>query len=280
MSGDADYGRPAIWEEIGAFLRGHRIAVGRIFGWVRCEPGWSWERVLSEYDIWSVVAGTGEAWLNGRRQELRAGVVLLLRPGDRITATQHPFDRLSVGYAHYTHRISGPPPDVLPSRVVELHDPAPVNDRLREVVQRLEQPDSASPLQAEALLHTALLEVHTQAAQRSGHLPSPVDPRIREAIERLRSQPSTRPSLPEAARTAGLSAAHFSRLFRHETGSSFRSFCVQARMDRARGLLADTAFSAAEIAQLLGYVDYRLFARQFARHHGGRSPSVWRSSTA
>jgi AraC-like DNA-binding protein len=166
---------------------------------------------------------------------------------------------------------------VLPPRAVKLRDPALVNDRLRELVQRLERPDSAAPLQAEALLHTALLEVHTQAAQRAGHLPSPVDPRIRVAIEALRSHPSSRPSLPEAARTAGLSATHFSRLFRHETGSSFRSFCVQARMDRARSLLADTAFSAVEVAQLLGYVDYRLFARQFARHHGGRSPSAWRS---
>jgi two-component system response regulator YesN len=93
----------------------------------------------------------------------------------------------------------------------------------------------------------------------------------------LRSQPSSRPSLQDLAESVHLSAAHFSRLFRQETGTSFRTYCVQARMDRARGLLVDTSFSVSQVAQLLGYSDYRLFARQFADRHG-RSPSVWRST--
>lgn len=272
----ADYARSGIWAEIGADLHQNPATVGAVVGWVRCEPGWSWERRLDEYDLWAVVGGRGAATVNGLRHRLRAGSTLLLRPGDRVSAVQHPIDRLTVGFAHYRRAGAAA---LLPPRVVELRDPHLVHDPLRALIRRVERPDPAAPVQAAALLHTALLEVHVQAAQHAQHLPASVDPRIRSAIERLRSQPASRPGLADIARSVGLSTAHFSRLFRQQTGTSFRAYCVHARMDRARGLLADTSLSVTQVAQLLGYSDYRLFARQFAGRHG-RSPSAWRATTA
>ncbi|MEV0291156.1 AraC family transcriptional regulator [Kribbella sp. NPDC050820] len=101
---------------------------------------------------------------------------------------------------------------------------------------------------------------------------------MRIAINMLRSRLDQRRTLAEAAAVAKLAPDTFSRLFRAETGRTFRAYCVAARIERARELLTETALNVTEVAQALGYNDYRLFARQFEQHNQGCPPSRWRGS--
>jgi transcriptional regulator GlxA family with amidase domain len=103
-----------------------------------------------------------------------------------------------------------------------------------------------------------------------------MDPRLLIATELIRRRLDERLTLAQVAAAVRLSPDVFSRLFRKGTGRTFRDYCVSARIDRARELLTETALNVAEIARMLGYTDYRLFARQFALHNGDRSPTVWR----
>lgn len=85
-----------------AVLRSRIVRRRRNSGIVRCEPGWDWRpRPLSDYDLWHVVAGSGTISVNGTAYPAGPGDCFLLRPGDRIAASQHPDDRLTVIYVHF-----------------------------------------------------------------------------------------------------------------------------------------------------------------------------------
>ena len=89
------------------------------------------------------------------------------------------------------------------------------------------------------------------------------DSRLEKVIDEIRQNPHARMTLDEAANLASLSPGYFSRIFRKETGTSFREFLLQVRMERARALLEETDMSVTEIACSLGYQDIFLFSRQF-----------------
>ena len=49
---------------------------------------------------------------------------------------------------------------------------------------------------------------------------------------------------------------------------SFRTYVVQARLERAHYLLEETNYPIGQIAEILGYQDVFLFSRQFKRYYG------------
>jgi AraC-like DNA-binding protein len=77
------------------------------------------------------------------------------------------------------------------------------------------------------------------------------------------------------AALANLSQAHFSVLFKEQTGCSPRDYLHLLRIHRACQLLRDPALSVKEVATRLGYQDQFHFSRQFKAFQG-MSPSEYR----
>jgi AraC family transcriptional regulator len=75
-------------------------------------------------------------------------------------------------------------------------------------------------------------------------------------------------TLEELARLVCVSRFHFARLFRRSTGHSPMAFLLQARVQRARELLASGAANIADIAAALGFFDQSHFTRTFRRCTG------------
>lgn len=288
MRDQVDYGDAKVWAELGRSFDAWPISSSRSCGWARCEPGWHWQARLIDFDAWSVASGTGwaeiipagPATITPLQAPLGAGTTLLLRPGDLVDATQDNSDPLTVGFVHYDQirlqdgeRIEE---RLLPPRVVQLDDLERAHVRLRSVIRYFARQDPAGAMQGLLDLRALLGEFHAQAARHQGHLPPPIDPRVSLATELIRRHLDERPTLEQVASHVRLSPDAFSRLFRRDTGRTFRDYCVSARIERARTLLTETPFNVAEIARMLGYADYRLFARQFALHNGARSPTTWR----
>ncbi|MBE1592393.1 helix-turn-helix domain-containing protein [Nonomuraea angiospora] len=273
----ADYADPDIWRRLAAAAATHLPRAGRFASWVRCEPGWAWRYRIPDFDLWAVTSGKGVARLAGGSIHLSAGTILMLRPGDEVDVDQDEDDRLHVGYCHYDYPTP-PAARLLAPRVVSLTEPSAVWQRLRTVISAIHRRDSSGPVQASADLAALLMEVHIQAARSAGALPPPLDPRVQLATNMLRSRLDQRTTLAEAAAVAKLAPDTFSRLFHAATGRTFRAYCVAVRIERARELLSETALNVTEVAQVLGYTDYRLFARQFAQHNQGCPPSRWRGS--
>jgi transcriptional regulator GlxA family with amidase domain len=78
---------------------------------------------------------------------------------------------------------------------------------------------------------------------------------------------------------AGLSRSRFARLFRQETGKTFRAALGEFRLARAAFLLTDCTLSVKEIAAMCGYANSHSFDPAF-RNRFGLTPSAYRRSTS
>jgi AraC-like DNA-binding protein len=112
------------------------------------------------------------------------------------------------------------------------------------------------------------------AADRLRGVPATTD-RIQIVQDYLRSNLSAVVSVGELSRLAGLSASHFSALFKASTGIGVMEYVKRLRSARARELLLTTTLSIAEVAERVGYTDAFYFSRQF-RAINGTSPRQFR----
>jgi AraC-like DNA-binding protein len=85
--------------------------------------------------------------------------------------------------------------------------------------------------------------------------------------------------LDTAARTSGLSAFHFLRVFANALGVTPHQYLVRSRLRRAARLLADEERSITDIALDVGFADLSNFVRTFHRA-AGVSPRRFRESAA
>ncbi|MGE4337694.1 MAG: helix-turn-helix domain-containing protein [Pigmentiphaga sp.] len=84
-------------------------------------------------------------------------------------------------------------------------------------------------------------------------------------------------SVVELARSVGLSPDHFSRAFKAATGRSPHQAITEARIERAKALLANTGLSMTELAVELGFSSSAHFSSRF-RQVTGFSPTDWQAT--
>lgn len=75
-------------------------------------------------------------------------------------------------------------------------------------------------------------------------------------------------SLKNAAEAVNLTPTYFSTLFKKETGTNFSDYLSKLRVEKAKELLCRTSKLVCEIAQEVGFSDYRYFGQIFKRHTG------------
>ncbi|WP_431288869.1 AraC family transcriptional regulator [Roseateles chitinivorans] len=86
-----------------------------------------------------------------------------------------------------------------------------------------------------------------------------------------------RPTIDTLARELNMSARSLQRRL-GEAGTSYQTVLDHVRLETARRLLADTAFTPGEIAFFLGFEEANSFQRAFRRWEG-RTPAQWREQT-
>jgi AraC-like DNA-binding protein len=279
-----DYTRDSIWDA----LMSHWLCVFEPrptapFGRTECELHWDWRTELSDYDLWFPVRGEGQFEVGGRVYSILPGTLLLLRPGDRVYAVQNPRNRLTVIYIHFSFFAPGTRNLVdvdgawLPARYVPFPNFGQLELLLSQTVRLLAQNTALALAHARLLFQQAILEIYRQDAEQSGRPPSQIDPRIDRVLAYLRAHPSARLSLAEAAAMAQLSTDYFSRIFRQQTGKSYRAYLLDVRLERSLYLLRETSMNVGAIAQALGYHDLFLYSRQFKTRYG-YPPSQVRAS--
>ncbi len=273
-----DYRDPSIWRQISQMLSILELRVSPNCGRVVCSPDWNWRPRLTDFDLWLAIKGRGSLLLNGHSYRIEAGSLLFLRPNDTGFATQDIQNPLTVLYLHFSSAGQITPVNLLPSVQINFLDTSRLEWLLGRLVALQATTQPFSVLESELILKQALLEIYRQDAANQGILSARLEPRLERVIARLRSHPELRPSLAEAASWAGLSAAHFSRLFRQQTGVSYRDYLLKMRLERARYLLEETSMGVSKIALELGYENMALFSRQFKTVYAVTPSSVRQSA--
>ena len=82
-------------------------------------------------------------------------------------------------------------------------------------------------------------------------------------------------SVGELAKMVGLNASYLSVLFKREAGLNITDYVIIKRMEAAENMLRLSAFSLAQISDILHFSSYSHFARTFRRHFG-MSPKQYR----
>jgi len=101
----------------------------------------------------------------------------------------------------------------------------------------------------------------------------------RRAKELMSSQMDKGLSIARVASECSLSRSHFSRAFKKNTGVSPRDWYLQMRVDKAMGLLSESALTISQISLDCGFADQSHFTRVFTRVVGV-TPFSWRRSMA
>jgi AraC-like DNA-binding protein len=91
----------------------------------------------------------------------------------------------------------------------------------------------------------------------------------------LAGDPERHATVAELARLARLSAVHLRRRFRAATGMPPHRYALEARLRRARALLAEGDLPIKVIAERLGFSDVQHFSRCFT-HAVGSPPAAYR----
>jgi AraC-like DNA-binding protein len=102
------------------------------------------------------------------------------------------------------------------------------------------------------------------------------DWRIHKAVASMRSETQRGAALESFARDAGLSRAHFFRLFEASVGVPPKVYLNVVRMERAVAAVLHQSGSVSEISHQLGFAEPAHFTR-FFRNHSGVSPREFRN---
>lgn len=114
------------------------------------------------------------------------------------------------------------------------------------------------------------LFVRLQSPARGG-----LNLRLRMAAARLQEHPGEPADLLSFARAAGLSAFHFSREFKRQSGLGFAQARLQARLAKARRLLNESDLPVEAVAAECGFRNAAHFSTAFKKDQG-LSPKVFR----
>ncbi|MBC7366498.1 MAG: helix-turn-helix transcriptional regulator [Undibacterium sp.] len=252
---------------------------------VRCEPGWhlgpEWAPRLKDYDLWFVSAGRGQMITDHGEVALTPGMGLWMRPGRRYEATHQPTAPLIVNVFHFT-LPTAPRGFIPPVEVLRTAHPDFVEAMLRRILALHAKPGPLPRASAEALFGALLGELVRETTARGEETADAgLDRHHREIMQRLaaeiREHPGGARTVAALAKSAGYSVDHFSRVFEKITGQRPQECIIEARLARARQLLAETGLTVSQIAEALGFRDVFFFSRQFTQRTG-QTPSAYRAA--
>src|SRR5262249_50683954 len=101
--------------------------------------------------------------------------------------------------------------------------------------------------------------------------------RLRRITELVHAEIEDELSLDKMAKTAGVSPAHFSQMFRKSTGESPHQFVLRHRVERAKEMLRASEARVLDVAVACGFKTQQHFARVF-RQMCGVSPTEFRQA--
>ncbi|WP_274652097.1 response regulator [Paenibacillus humicola] len=99
---------------------------------------------------------------------------------------------------------------------------------------------------------------------------------IKEAIQYMEKHYEQSLSLTEVADHVNVTPAYFSKLFKEEMGITFVKWLSRLRVEKAKALLMETRLKTYEIAEKVGFYDYKYFSNTF-RKYTGLSPRDYRN---
>lgn len=144
--------------------------------------------------------------------------------------------------------------------------------QLNEVYQRLFEDTRYLPFSKRGF-------VVSPVSESSDYNPKGSDWLIERAEQYIRTYYVSPIKANEVADYINISPNYFSSLFKQKTGKSFNEYINTLRVEAAKQLLAETPFHVNEIAEKVGYNEYKYFVDVFKKFTG-YTPTKYRNLTS
>lgn len=102
---------------------------------------------------------------------------------------------------------------------------------------------------------------------------------IERALDYIQTYYTSEIKAHEVADVINLSPNYFSSLFKQQTGRKFNEYIHELRIAHAKTLLTETPFKVSEIAEQVGYQEYKYFVKIFKKQ-SGMTPTKYRKLMA
>jgi len=212
---------------------------------------------------------------------LHLSAILTLGRRDWYEATQDPVHRLGVNFIHFELlTMAGVIPEARPQTSFERMETRQVefvDAVMRRIIELTTTGDASGS--GDRLLAAVLYELSREHAAVTegwvGGLKRHHRDVVHRIAHRIRERPGEVTDVRALAIEAGYSVDHFSRIFTDVMGQRPQRFLIDARLERARQLLSESAFTVSEVAAAVGFASVHFFSRQFTQHNGV-TPSAYR----
>ena len=254
-------------------------------GKARCEPSWEWSPSYSmpDYDLWYAMSGQGSISINGISYPVRKGCCFLLRPGDRIYASQDPDNRLLVIYVHFLIENSNDQGKTLDLNdfpvMTHFEEPYHIENYFHRMIEMKNAKENY--LDEEFDYHMKLIFLQIKREQENSskkdHLSQKHKYVLYKVMDQIQLQLGQPVNYEELAASVGLSRRYLSQLFKRYTDLSLKEYITRQRLERAKILLTESSMNVSQIAESLGYRDIYFFSKLFKKVYGV-SPTRFRSN--
>ena len=171
------------------------------------------------------------------------------------------------------------------SRIFYLHDGSETHDRVRELLLHAAEVYQKQGIMWNTVCNSDMMQIfallgqeylgssRAAQAQRANSMETEI---FTATIAYINAHYRDHLTLDDVAEFAGFSRYYFSRIFRKQTGSSFKDYLIQKRLQVATDLLIRTNASMREVAQESGFGSVVTFNRTF-RESKNCTPTQFRS---
>jgi AraC-like DNA-binding protein len=213
----------------------------------------------------------GRGWcdLAGSRHEIKAGQLLVIPENARHSYGAVDADPWSIRWLHVTGELLAAFRDALgvtrEQPVVFLGEDTLMNELFEEVLSELESGYTTLNLiySAQALAHLLGAMIRRRHNRWEGVPDS--RQKVARCIQTMRAHLDRPLRMSQLAAMANLSVAHFTEVFKTQTGYAPKDYFTRLKMHQASQLLDSTELSVKEIAGQVGFEDALHFSRVFKR---------------
>lgn len=241
-----------------------------------CTKSWKFDSYDNsswlDYDLWIILDGKGTLYVKeGESYSLEVGNCFILRPEQSYSAIQDPNNMLVVFHTHF---------DFISKKANYKFYRSLFNFKIINYLidNILNSYINNNVYQTKIWMSALLLEIKNQdnidgvIRSNENHINI-----ISEITKTIYRNPEIPHKLTNYAQKYNYSYDYLGRIFKQVTTSSFSTYVINVRLDKAKLLLRKKHMTIKEIALLLGYSDVSFFNKQFKKFIN-ITPSQYRTS--
>lgn len=254
-------------------LYDHPHLVPNIFLFVdrKCYPGWTIQRsTIGFHDLTFVVEGKASYYINGKKFNVEAGDLIYV-PGGSVREA-HTFKDCPMRAYPFNffwaepHNHNRLPFEVVTKKMITKE----ILGYIREFNQVWMSKQPFYHIQARALFELILHRLLSNFTRQST---TQTDPRIKKLTAYLAENYAEPLKISDLAERVNLNPVYLGKLFKENTGSTFREYLNHIRINNAEMMLAAGDFTVTETAERCGFQDISYFSNMF-KEMRGYSPSI------